>query len=210
MMELSHKPEWASRLMETVELSDFFRHCPLSEKDKKEIRKCPKWQRGHEAEYEMEDVYFWIGGLVKHQRIFTTLVAYFKTYIGEPDCCKINNSMVRMTIADCENPKIKEKLRSGQEMLDKIINIEQNFFPDDKDKSVFGKVQFFYNTFANCCISCGETFDSGECWCCATRRIQVEELFHAENIWYNTAVKMFTLHSSPSTRETCNRDSTWV
>ena len=168
MMELSHKPEWASRLMETVELSDFFRHCPLSEKDKKEIRKHPKRWRGHEAEYEMEDIYFWIGGLVKHRHIFTTLVAYFKTYICEPDCCKNNNSMVRMTIADCENPKIKEKLRSGQEMLDKIINIEENFFPNDKDKSVFGKVQFFYNTFANCCISCGETFDGGECWCCTT------------------------------------------
>ena len=41
-MELSHKPEWASHLMETVELGDFFHHCPLSEKDKKEIRKCPK------------------------------------------------------------------------------------------------------------------------------------------------------------------------
>ena len=73
-----------------------------------------------------------------------------------------------MTIADCENPKIKEKLRSGQEMLDKIINTEENVFPNDMDKSVFGKVQFFYNTFANCCISCGETFDGGECWCCAT------------------------------------------
>ena len=58
MMELSHKPEWASRLMETLELSDFFHHCPLSKKDKKEIIKCPKQQWGHEAEYEMEDVYF--------------------------------------------------------------------------------------------------------------------------------------------------------
>ena len=72
-----------------------------------------------------------------------------------------------MIIADCKNPKIKEKLHSGQEMLEKIINIE-NFFPNDKDKSVFGKMQFFYNTFANCCISCGETFNGGECWCCAT------------------------------------------
>ena len=168
MMELSHKPEWASRLMETVELSDFFHYCSLSEKDKKEIRKHPKRQCVHEAEYEMKDVYFWIGGLIKHRRIFTTLVAYFKMYICESDCCKNNNSMVRMTIAHCENPKIKEKLRSGQEMLDKIIKIKENFFPNDKDKSIFGKVQFFHNTFANCCISCGETFDSGECWCCAT------------------------------------------
>ena len=64
-MELSHKPKWASCLMETVELGDFFRHCPLSERDKKEIRKRPKHRRGHEAEYEIEDVYFWIGGLIK-------------------------------------------------------------------------------------------------------------------------------------------------
>ena len=152
MMKLSHKPEWASRLMETVELSDFFRHCPLSKKDKKEIRKHPKWRWGHEAEYEMEDIYFWMGGSSNIDVFSPSLVAYFKTYICEPDCCKNNNSVVRMTIADCENPKIKEKLCSGQEMLDKIINIEENFFPNNKDKSVFGKVQFFYNTFANCCI----------------------------------------------------------
>ena len=36
-MELSHKPEWASHLMETVEFVDFFHHFPLSEKDKKEL-----------------------------------------------------------------------------------------------------------------------------------------------------------------------------
>ena len=71
-------------------------------------------------------------------------------------------------------------------MLEKIINMEKNFFPEDKDRSIFGKVQFFYNTFANCCISCGDAFDGEECWCCATQHIQVEELFHAENIWYNT------------------------
>ena len=41
MMELSHKPEWASCLMETVELSDFFRHCPLSQKDKKKLESAP-------------------------------------------------------------------------------------------------------------------------------------------------------------------------
>ena len=34
-----------------------------------------------------------------------------------------------MTIADCEHPKIKEKLHSGEEMLEKIINMEKNFFP---------------------------------------------------------------------------------
>ena len=46
MIELSNKPERASSLMETVELSDFFRHCPLSKKDKKEIRKHPQTAAG--------------------------------------------------------------------------------------------------------------------------------------------------------------------
>ena len=112
--------------METVELGDFFHHCPLSERDKKEIRKWPKHRWGHEVEYEFKDVYFWIGGLVKHQHAFTTLVAYFKMYICEPDCCKNNKSMIGMMIADCENPEIKEKLLSEQEMLEKIINMEEN------------------------------------------------------------------------------------
>ena len=181
-MEGSHKPEWASRLMETVQLTDFFCHCPLSERDKKEIEK--KSRQGREEEYEVEEIYFWIGGLI--ERIFTTLVAYFKTYICQPICCKNNESVITMTIANCENPKTKEKLRSGEEMLEKIMNMEKNFFPNGKDKSIFGKVQFFYNTFANCCVSCGNALDGKECWCCATRRIQTEELFHAKNIWYNT------------------------
>ena len=45
-MELSHKPEWASRLMETVELGDFFRHCPLSEKTKKKLENGPNGDGG--------------------------------------------------------------------------------------------------------------------------------------------------------------------
>ena len=103
-----------------------------------------------------------------------------------------------MNIANCENPKIKEKLRSGEEMLEKIINMEKNFYPDnDKGKSIFGKVQFFFNTFANCCISCGDIFDGQECWCCATQCIEVEELFHAENIWYNTGHKNVYMTAEP-------------
>ena len=36
-MELSHKPEWASDLMETVEMDNLTHLCPLTEKDKKKI-----------------------------------------------------------------------------------------------------------------------------------------------------------------------------
>ena len=185
-MESLHKPKWASHLMETVELDDLFHHCPLSKKDKKEIRKRSWQERGHVEEYEKEEVYFWIGGLVRHWHVFTTFIAYLKACICQPDCCKNNESVIRMTIADCKNLKIKAKLHSGEEMLEKIISMEKNFFPDDKDTSIFRKVQFFYNTFTNCCVSCGDVFDSEECRCCATWRIQMEELFHAENIWYNT------------------------
>ena len=69
-----------------------------------------------------------------------------KKYICQPDCCKNNESVIAMSIADAENLKIKEKLHSGEQMLEEIMN----FFPKDEDKSFFGKVQFFYNTFANC------------------------------------------------------------
>ena len=50
--------------------------------------------------------------------------------------------MVRMTIADCENPKIKEKFRSGQEMLDKIINIEENFSQTIRTRAFLEKCSF--------------------------------------------------------------------
>ena len=203
-MESSHKkPEWASHLMETVELNDLFRQCPLSEKDKKEIRKQNRHRRGRMEDYEKEDVYFWIGvGLQNHRQIFAVFAAYLNKYICQPDCCKNNESMIRMYIADSENAKIKEKLHSGEKMLEKIINMEKTFFPDDKDGSIFGKLQFFYNTFSNCCISCGEAFDGGECRSCATRCILLEELFHAENIWYNTGCQnVYTMGGSLYSRD---------
>ena len=128
---------------------------------------------------------FGSGGLV--ERIFTTLVAYFKTYICQPDCCKNNESVITMTIADCENPKTKEKLRSGEEILEKIINMEKNFFPNDKDKSIFGESAVFLQHLRQLLrIMLCNALDGKECWCCATTRIQTEELFHAGNIWYNT------------------------
>ena len=175
-MELPHKPEWASCLMETVQMDSLTCHCPLTEKDKERIRK--RTPEPVEV-YEKEDVHFWIGPPTSCPA-FTTLVAYLKKYICQPDCCKNNESVIAMSIADAENPKIKEKLNSGEQMLEKIMKMGGNFFPNDKDRSFFGKLQFFYNTFANCCVSCRDRFEGEECWYCATRRIQAEELFHVE------------------------------
>ena len=181
-MELPHKPEWASHLMETVKIYDLTRYCPLMEKDKKKIR---KQTREPMEKYEAEDVHFWIGP-PSSCPIFTTFAAYLKKYICQPDCCKNNESVIAMNIADAENLKIKEKLHNGEQMLEEILKMDESFFPNDEDRSFFGKLQFFYNTIANCCVSCGDAFDGEECLLCATRRIQMEELFHAERIWYNT------------------------
>ena len=192
-MELSHKPEWASRLMETVEMDDLTRQFPLTEQDKKEIEKrAGEWGK----DYEKEDLYFWIGDHTSCP-VFTTFVAYLKKYICLPNCCKNNESVIAMNIVDAENPKMKEKLHSGEQMLEEIMKMDEIFFPNDDDKSFLGKIQFFYNTFANCCVSCRDTFDGEECWSCATRCIQVEELFHVENIWYNTGQQNVYTMSMP-------------
>ena len=180
-MELPLKPEWASRLMETVQMDGMTLYFPLTEKDKEKIRK--RMLEGLEN-YEEEDVHFWIGPAMSRP-VFTTLVAYFKKYICQPDCYENNESVITMCIADAENPKIKEKLNNGEQILKKIMNMDRNFFPNDKDSSFFGKLQFFYKTVVNRCVSCGDTFDGEECWYCATRCIQAEELFHVENTWYN-------------------------
>ena len=185
-MESSHKPEWASRLMETVQLDFMVRHSPLTTGDKELLRTrsvpCRK-----EEDYEHEDVYFWIDALYRgHGRhVFTTFAAYLKKYICHPDCCKNNASTVMMKVSNSENPDIQEKLDNGEKMLEKILQMDTIFFPDDKDKSIFGKIQFFYNIFGDCCISCGKS-DEGECWTCASRRVQLEEFFHYENTWHNT------------------------
>ena len=203
-MELPLKPEWTSRLIETVQMDSVTCYCPLTEKDKEKIR-----QRTLEGleNYEEEDVHFWIGPPMSRP-VFTTFVAYFKKYICRPDCCENNESTITMRIADAKNPKIKEKLNNGEQILKKIMNMDRIFFPDDKDSSFFGKLQFFYNTIVNCCVSCGDRFDSEECWCCATRRIQAEELFHAENTWYNTGQQnVYTIaepfHSRDSKQDFC-------
>ena len=181
-MELTHKPEWASRLMETVEMDELTRYCPLTKKDKNKIR---KHTREPMENYEKEDIHFWIGPPTSRP-VFTTFAAYLKKYICQPACCRNNESVIAMNITGAENPKIKEKLHSGEQILEEISKMDEHFFPNDEDKSFFGKLQFFYNTFANCCVSCGDAFDDEECLLCATRHIQMEELFHVERIWYNT------------------------
>ena len=65
---------------------------------------------------------------------------YLKKYICEPDCCNSNESIIAMSIVDAENPKIKEKLHSGEQMLEEIINMDEIFLPKDEDKSFFGKI----------------------------------------------------------------------
>ena len=166
-MELTHKPEWASHLMETVEMGELTCYCPLTEKDKNKIR---KHTRELMENYETEDVHFWIGSPTSRP-VFTTFAAYLKKYICQPACCRNNDSVIAMNITDAENPKI------GDQMLEEILKMDENFSPNDEDKSFFGKLQFFYNTFANCCVSfvrfVSDAFDGEECLLCATRRIQI-------------------------------------
>ena len=51
--------------------------------------------------------------------------------------------MITVCIADAENLKIKEKLNSGEQILEKIMNMGGNFFPNDKDRSFFWKITVF-------------------------------------------------------------------
>ena len=168
-MESSHKPEWASRLMETVQLDFMVRHSPLMMRDKELLRTQSVPYR-KEEDYEHEDVYFWIDALYRGRgrHVFTTFAAYLKKYICHPDCCKNNASKVMMKVSKSENPDIQEKLHNGEKMLEKILQMDTIFFPNDKDKSIFGKIQFFYNIFGDCCISCGDKSGEVECWTCAS------------------------------------------
>ena len=50
--------------------------------------------------------------------------------------------VIAINIADAENLKIKEKLHNGEQMLEEIMNMDESFFPNDEDRSFFGKLVF--------------------------------------------------------------------
>ena len=90
-----------------------------------------------------------------------------------------------MLIADKTNPKIREKLANGEKILESILHLKEEFFPQNGDKTVFGKIQFFFKTLGNCCVSCGQSGHNLNCVKCVTCRIQMEEVFHIDDMWTN-------------------------
>ena len=171
------KLEWEiSKMFETVKIEDIFRYYPFPERSahKKVMSK-----------FEQEELFFWAQGGTS-MTLFTTFVAYLNQFIIYPKCCKNNPSTIRMIIGDERNPKTREKLANGEKILEKIVHLNEQFFPQNGDKTVYGKIQFFFKTLGKCCVSCGQNGHNLNCLRCVTRRIQMEEVFHIDEVWTNT------------------------
>ena len=172
-----HELEWEmAKMFETVKIEDIFRYYPFCEGS--EHQKVM-------SKFEQEELFFWAQGETS-MTLLTTFVAYLNLFIIHPKCCEKNPSTIQMLIADKTNPKIREKLANGEKILESILHLKEEFFPQNGDKTVFGKIQFFFKTLGNCCVSCGQIGRNLNCVKCVTRRIQMEEVFHIDDVWTNT------------------------
>ena len=75
--------------------------------------------------------------------LFTTFVAYLNLFIIHPKCCEKNPSTIQMLIADKTNPKIREKLANGEKILESILHLKEEFFPQNGIKLSSEKYNFF-------------------------------------------------------------------
>ena len=169
--------EWEkSKMFETVKIEDIFRYYPFHERSA---------HRKVISKFEQEELFFWAQGEIS-MTLFTTFVAYLNHFIIHPKCCVSNPSTIRMVMDDKTSPRTQEKLANGEKILEKILHLKEEFFPQNGDKTVYGKIQFFFKTLGKCCVSCGQNGHHLNCLRCVTRRIQMEEVFHIDGVWTNT------------------------
>ena len=166
-----------SKMLETVQIEDIFRYYPFGEKGARMSKIMSK--------FEQEEVFFWAQGETS-MTLFTTFVAYLNRFIIHPKCCASNPSTIQMVMGDETSPRTLEKIANGEKILEKILHLKEEFFPQNGDKTIFGKIQFFFKNFGKCCVSCGQNGRRLNCLRCVTRRIQMEEVFHIDELWTNT------------------------
>ena len=188
-----HELEWEmAKMFEMVKIEDIFWYYPFCEGS--EHQKVM-------SKFEQEELFFWAQGETS-MTLFTTFVAYLNLFIIHPKCCEKNLSTIQMLIADKTNPKTREKLANGAKILESILHLKEEFFPQNGDRTIFGKIQFFSKTLRNCCVSCGQSGRNLNCVKCVTHRIQMEEVFHIDDVWTNTGRE--NIYSTA--QSLCNRD----
>ena len=133
--------------------------------------------------------------------IYTVFYAYLDKFIINPECCKENRSTFSFKLAENSTQREVERLKHGYEMLEKLLELDENNFPEDDDPSIYSKIEHFYNQHYNRCFSCTYTYNGvGKHYVCATcmkDEIIKEELMHKKEMWFNTGFKnVYMMHKS--------------
>ena len=186
-------PIWARCMEETVTIHDVHRICETMVQDLTPyILNCLiEWWR-NEVIHKEEIANFWFHTESTFQ-IYTMFYAYLDQYIFNPKCCPKNRSSLFFQVEEHLTERVLDKINHGYEMLEKLLELDLSYFPDDEDPSIYSRIEYFFYRHQLRCCSCTHPF-SGEgrdinCTLCMKDEIIKEELIQNEEMWYNTGYK---------------------
>ena len=184
---------WAWCMEETVTIHDVHRICETMVQDLTPyIPNCLiEWWR-NEVIHKEEITNFWFPTERTFQ-IYTMFYAYLDRYIINPKCCPKNKSSLFFQVEEYLRERVLDKINHGYEMLEKLLELDPSYFPDDEDASNYSRIEYFFYRHQLRCCSCTHSFD-GEGWdiiwaLCMKDEIIKEEHIHNEGMWYNTGYK---------------------
>ena len=160
-MKAENPPIWAGRMEETVTIHDVHRICETMVQDLTPyIPNCLiEWWR-NEVIHKEEVTNFWFRTESTFQ-IYTMFYAYLDRYIVNPKCCPKNRSSLFFQVEERLTERVLDKINHRYEMLEKLLELDPSYFPDDEDASIYSRIEyFFYRHLLRCC-SCTHPF-SGE------------------------------------------------
>ena len=192
-MKAEDPPIWARRMEETVTIHDVHRICETMVQDLTPyIPNCLIERWHNEVIHKEEIANFWFCTKSTFQ-IYTMFYTYLDRYIINPKCCPKNRSSLFFQVEECLTERVLDKINHGYEMLQKLLELDLSYFPDDEDPSIYSRIEYFFYRYQLRCCSCTHPFSrEGRdiiCALCMKDEIIKEELIHNEGMWYNTGYK---------------------
>ena len=119
-------------------------------------------------------------------QIYTIFYAYLDQYMINPKCCSRNRSKFDTLMVERLTALLLDKINSGYEMLDKIVQTNYSLFPDDELNTIYSRIECFFCIYSDTCCSCmGKIATSMYYPTCVKEERIKEEITHYEHLWYN-------------------------
>ena len=177
-------------MLERVTIQDIYRTCESTTKDLKSyLPQCLMEAWMHHVIEDKKYAKFWCREEDVF-KIYTIFYAYLARYILNLKCCSRNRSKFDTLMVERLTALVLDKINSGYEMLDKIVQTNSSLFPDDELNTIYNRIECFFSIYSDTCCSCmGKISTSTYCSTCVKEEIIKEEITHYEYLWYNTGFR---------------------